>query len=134
MKNNRYSISIRYALMLLVFLLGLPSFGFGVPQVPQSFWQDGIMFQVVDAKDKTLEVFACDKTLAQDVVIPSSVNYEGIHYKVITIGTGVFYKCDKLTSIELPNSVTTIGIGTFEGCIYNHRTTKTNQKYPSVNL
>lgn len=22
----------------------------------------------------------------------------------------------------------------FSGCIYNHRTTKTNQKYPSVNL
>ena len=22
----------------------------------------------------------------------------------------------------------------FLGCIYNHRTTKTNQKYPSVNL
>ena len=22
----------------------------------------------------------------------------------------------------------------FNGCIYNHRTTKTNQKYPSVNL
>ena len=25
-------------------------------------------------------------------------------------------------------------LGPFEGCIYNHRTTKTNQKYPSVNL
>lgn len=23
---------------------------------------------------------------------------------------------------------------TFNKCIYNHRTTKTNQKYPSVNL
>ena len=25
-------------------------------------------------------------------------------------------------------------IGVFYDCIYNHRTTKTNQKYPSVNL
>lgn len=25
-------------------------------------------------------------------------------------------------------------IAYFYGCIYNHRTTKTNQKYPSVNL
>ncbi len=25
-------------------------------------------------------------------------------------------------------------IGIFRDCIYNHRTTKTNQKYPSVNL
>ena len=175
MKNNRYSISIRHALMLLVLLLGLPSLGF-----TQSFRQDGITFQVVNAMDKTLEVFGCDKTLAQDVVIPSSVNYEGIHYKVITIGDKAFYGCHNLTSIELPNSVTTIGymafydclgltsielpnsvttiddgafvccnnltsiklpnsvttIGgaAFRFCIYNHRTTKTNQKYPSVNL
>ena len=26
------------------------------------------------------------------------------------------------------------GFGVFYMCIYNHRTTKTNQKYPSVNL
>jgi len=27
-----------------------------------------------------------------------------------------------------------IAENTFYDCIYNHRTTKTNQKYPSVNL
>ncbi len=27
-----------------------------------------------------------------------------------------------------------IAIAIFSRCIYNHRTTKTNQKYPSVNL
>ena len=112
MKNNRYSISIRHALMLLVLLLGFPSSGF-----TQSFRQDGITFQVVNAMDKTLEVFGCDKTLAQDVVIPSSVNYEGIHYKVITIGDKAFYGCHNLTSIELPNSVTTIGYMAFYDCI-----------------
>ena len=112
MKNNRYSISIRHALMLLVFLLGLPSSGFGFTG---SFRQDGIWFQFVNAKDKTVEVFGCDKTL-QDVVIPSSVNYEGIHYKVITIGDKAFYGRDNLTSIELPNSVITIGDKAFYGC------------------
>ena len=112
MKNNRYSISIRHALMLLVFLLGLPSSGFGFTQ---SFRQDGIWFQFVNAGDKTVEVFGCDKTLA-DVVIPSSVNYEGIHYKVITIGDKAFYGYDNLTSIEIPNSVITIGDKAFYGC------------------
>lgn len=29
---------------------------------------------------------------------------------------------------------TIIAIAAFAYCIYNHRTTKTNQKYPSVNL
>ena len=53
---------------------------------------------------------------------------------VTTIGKSAFYGCDSLTSINIPNSVTTIGKGAFKHCIYNHRTTKTNQKYPSVNL
>ena len=53
---------------------------------------------------------------------------------VTTIGNLAFRGCDSLTSINIPNSVTTIGEDAFHLCIYNHRTTKTNQKYPSVNL
>ena len=59
------------------------------------------------------------------VTIPNSVT---------TIGRYTFYGCRSLTSVNIPNSVTTIGWYTFSDCIYNHRTTKTNQKYPSVNL
>lgn len=47
---------------------------------------------------------------------------------------GAFMDCTALTSIEIPASVETIEAAAFSGCIYNHRTTKTNQKYPSVNL
>ena len=53
---------------------------------------------------------------------------------VTTIENGAFLGCNSLTSINIPNSVTTIGMYAFYLCIYNHRTTKTNQKYPSVNL
>lgn len=53
---------------------------------------------------------------------------------VTTIGRGAFSRCNSLTSITIPNSVVTIIGNPFCYCIYNHRTTKTNQKYPSVNL
>ncbi|WP_456105145.1 leucine-rich repeat domain-containing protein [Prevotella sp.] len=53
---------------------------------------------------------------------------------VTTIGDEAFDGCTALTSINIPDGVTKIGYRTFMSCIYNHRTTKTNQKYPSVNL
>ena len=53
---------------------------------------------------------------------------------VTNIGNAAFGGCESLTSINIPNSVTAIGNWAFLQCIYNHRTTKTNQKYPSVNL
>ena len=47
---------------------------------------------------------------------------------------GTFMSCQNLSAIEIPASVETIEAAAFHNCIYNHRTTKTNQKYPSVNL
>ena len=52
---------------------------------------------------------------------------------VTNIGGNAFEYCS-LTSINIPDSMTNIGNEAFKNCIYNHRTTKTNQKYPSVNL
>ena len=59
------------------------------------------------------------------ITIPNSVT---------EIGYSAFAGCSALTSVTIPNSVTKIGGSAFFNCIYNHRTTKTNQKYPSVNL
>ena len=49
----------------------------------------------------------------------------------------MFGGCSNLTSLNVSNFNTenvTDMLSMFYGCIYNHRTTKTNQKYPSVNL
>ena len=59
------------------------------------------------------------------ITIPSSVT---------SLGSNCFFECIGLTSITIPSSVTSLGESCFLFCIYNHRTTKTNQKYPSVNL
>ena len=53
---------------------------------------------------------------------------------ITSINYGAFLDCSGLTSLTLPDGITSIGSRAFYICIYNHRTTKTNQKYPSVNL
>lgn len=50
------------------------------------------------------------------LVIPESVKYNGKTYKVIGIGKSAFYECRAITSITIPNSVTSIGERAFFGC------------------
>ena len=79
--------------------------------------------QVLFNKDKTTLIAYRSKE--KSYIIPNSVT---------NIGDNAFWHCESLTNINIPNSVTNIGDCAFGHCIYNHRTTKTNQKYPSVNL
>lgn len=44
-----------------------------------------------------------------DVTIPSTVTYDGTTYNVTAIGYGAFWGCRNLTSVTIPNSVTSIG-------------------------
>ena len=53
---------------------------------------------------------------------------------VTTIGYEVFKGMIYITDVTIHEKVKIIGQRSFKDCIYNHRTTKTNQKYPSVNL
>lgn len=51
-----------------------------------------------------------------DVVIPESINYDGKDYIVNAIDDKAFYNCSGLTSITIPNTITTIGSYAFYGC------------------
>ena len=44
-----------------------------------------------------------------DVIIPEYVEYENKKYKVTSIGYDAFNTCTSLTSVTIPNSVTSIG-------------------------
>ena len=51
-----------------------------------------------------------------EVVIPSSVEYNGTTYSVTSIGNSAFSRCSSLTSVTIPNSVTFIGNSAFSRC------------------
>lgn len=51
-----------------------------------------------------------------EVVIPETVTYDGMTYRVTAIGDNAFVVCSDLTSVTIPGSVTSIGGGTFSGC------------------
>ena len=48
------------------------------------------------------------------IVIPASVTYSGTTYRVTSIGDGAFFDCTGLTSVTIPNSVTSIGGSAFQ--------------------
>ena len=50
------------------------------------------------------------------IVIPQSVTHNPHIYKVLKIGSSAFYGCTGLTSVIIPNSVTTIDGSAFCGC------------------
>ena len=51
-----------------------------------------------------------------NVVIPTTVNYNGTTYSVKSIGRDAFYNCSRLTNVTIPNSVMSIGGRAFYGC------------------
>lgn len=52
-----------------------------------------------------------------DIVLPESVQYEGVTYTVTSIGDYAFYNCRGITgSLTIPNSITTIGYCAFYYC------------------
>ena len=50
------------------------------------------------------------------IVIPESITFEKSIYSVTSIGDYAFHNCESLTSVTIPNSVTSIGWSAFSDC------------------
>ena len=88
---------------------------------------DGICYNLIE-KGKVAEVTRnFNRSYSGDVIIPEKVSYEGTDYKVTSIAGnvshngstylgGAFRGCSSLTSVTIPNSVTSIGDYAFQSC------------------
>ncbi len=78
-----------------------------------TFQVDGINYETTG--EGTVAVTSGD-SYSGDIVIPSTVTYNGTTYSVTSIGVGAFDWCDGLTEVTIPNSVTSIGEYAFSWC------------------
>lgn len=84
------------------------------------FEMDGIFYNIISEEDKTVEVTfgnSYEGKYTGSVVIPAIVPYNSNSYLVTTIGEYAFNACSDLTSITIPNSVSSMGCSAFEECL-----------------
>ena len=84
------------------------------------FEQDGIYYNIIDKTNKKAEVTCRDESYnsySGSLSIPSTVQFSGTEYLVSRIGMNAFRDCVNLTSITIPNSITTIASSAFYNCV-----------------
>lgn len=111
-----------------------------LPSLAYDFEVDGIYYNITDATAKTVEVTYKGSSsesyneYSGTVTIPSSVTYSGTTYSVTQIGFAAFAHCSELTSVTIPNSVSTISVSAFNCTNFAQiKVESGNTKYDSRN-
>lgn len=87
----------------------------------RDFEYEGLIYTVLDEDAKTVSITNTGvdyQSISGDIVIPATVSDGETEYSVTTLGNNAFSHCDAMTSIVIPNSVTSIGTGAFYYCFY----------------
>ena len=95
-----------------------------------TYYIDGIYYNL-SGTDAT--VISGGYKYSGNVIIPSSISYDGKTYNVTSIESSAFTNCTGLTAVTIPNSVTSIGEGAFKGCTAMTTVTINNDALVSAN-
>lgn len=96
---------LRYFLLLVCFVCNISSWA-------DSYTEDGIIYEVYDSTSTASVIGVKDKSITN-----VNINSRVAGYDVTSIAPFAFYNCSSLSSINVPNSVKTIGDGAFYFCI-----------------
>ena len=77
---------------------------------------DGIYYNLIP-KGKVAEVTSNPNKYIGAIEIPETVTYNGVNCNVTSIGESAFSNCSGLTSVTIPNSVTSIASSASRNCI-----------------
>ena len=82
--------------------------------------EDGVIiyYRILSSQERTCRVSRGSTygSYSGDVKIPERVSYNSIEFQVVMIDNDAFYSCRDLTSVEIPETVTSIGRNAFWGC------------------
>ena len=108
--NKHLPNSLRALFLSLALLLSLPMLAVEVEI-------DGINYDLLSKAKRATVIARSSGEYSGEVVIPESVEFNGISHSVTSIREGAFGYCFGLTSVTIPNSVTSIGNYAFAHCI-----------------